>query len=156
MGVVLLQRRAAQQEAMRCVLTLRTSAREHASRWVGTGVYRHSQFIQSIYVPEIEKINPLACPDIFRNTWINYVQAWERQKDPVLRQQESLRRSATSQHFKVAAHDGLSSTGGELSFGSEHPNLEHAAEDLAKEDNNEQWLACKRVAMEYGVFVPGD
>jgi hypothetical protein len=151
-GLLLLHRRDVQREAIQSVLTQRAEARSRAIVWIVQGLNRRQDIDTRVYIPALQKINPLECPERFRQAWLDYEQAWERRADAVLQQQIQLRQLAT----KVNGSLGLGVTGGHVAYGSEHPNLEHAAEDLAKEDSNEDWLTCKRVAMEYGVFVPAD
>ena len=69
------------------------------------------------------------------------------------------RRALRGAPTKLGGHIGVSAgstTGGQIGGELERPNLDIAAERLSKLDNDEAWLNCKRVAMDFGVFVPAD
>jgi hypothetical protein len=140
-------KRAIERAAISDVLRQRSLAREHAANWVGLGRLRHQMLNPNRYSAELGKIDPLTCPPKFRAAWVDYVQSWERKNDRVFQQEMQLNKQATKAQLHVGAGIGAA---------FEHPNLHAAAQQLSKEDSDEAWLSCKRVAMDYGVFVPSD
>jgi len=119
------------------------------------GVFRHRVMAIADYVTELGKIDPSTCPKQFRDAWVGYLESWERKKDPIIQEQNRLDTAPT----KLGGHIGVSAgstTGGQIGGELERPNLDIAAERLSKLDNDEAWLNCKRVAMDFGVFVPAD
>ena len=67
--------------------------------------------------------------------------------------------SIVSTNRDIRRHIGVSeglTTVGQIGSNIERPNLHDAVERLEKTDSDEAWLNCKRVAMDFGVFVPAD
>lgn len=116
---------------------------------VGQKLINPAAFAFANYVAELGKINPASCPKPFRDAWLNYVESWVLKNDPIIQKQNQLDETPT----KKEGHFGLSMTGGQIGSDVEAPNLHSAAERLEKLDNAEAWLKCKRVALDYGVFV---
>jgi hypothetical protein len=167
-GVVIHFKNKAARGAIQQVINERVKAREVALEMFNERSVRVPKPIAirrreaiAKYIAELGKIDPSACPQKFRDAWINYVQAWERQNDSFLQQEIRLNKAPTKQErqisLNVVAPSGVPiGGGGRIGSDVEQPNLHAAAEQLASEDSNEAWLTCKRVAMDYGVFVPAD
>jgi LysM repeat protein len=103
------------------------------------------------YITELGEIDPSTCPKQFREAWQDYVDSWELKKDPIIQEQNQLDISPT----KIKRNLNVNVTQLSMGFGSdvETPNLHSAAERLGKLDNDEAWLKCKRVALNFGVFT---
>jgi hypothetical protein len=170
-AVVVQHHHQQERAAITEVVMQRTDARARCSVMIGLGAFRHPVILPLRYIEALEHINPIACPDAFRNAWMNYVAAWERRRDDIPMRQQRLLTMATKErtemHGQVGAGGGVAvglegesanghmEAGGGIDIERERPNLEKAADELTRLDNNELWITCKRVALDYGVFAEG-
>lgn len=158
-GLVIWHERNAERAAIQQVLNERLKAHETFIEHLkaARGLFANQLRVKAItdYITELGKIDPSTCPKQFRDAWVSYVESWERKKDPIIQEQNQLDKTPTKQENHIGLSEGLT-TGGQIGSDIERPNLHDAAERLEKTDSDEAWLNCKRVAMDFGVFVPAD
>jgi LysM repeat protein len=119
--------------------------------WVGQKLINPPAITAAVsdYISALEKIDPSGCPKKFRDAWLNYVQSWVLKEDSNFQQEIKIDEAPT----KVEGHLNLSAVGGGIGSDVEKPNLHSATEMIEKLDSTETWQECKRVALDYGVFV---
>jgi hypothetical protein len=106
------------------------------------------------YFNSLESIDVTKCPKDFRDAWLDYVAAWERNINYNLH--TAAEDAAAAGQVDVSANASIGSTtgvGGSFNGQQGGKELENR---LLQRDNNEKWLVCKQIATDYGVFVPPD
>ena len=123
------------QAAIKSVFEQRSEARKAST--VDIGKKKGVMFDGNAYVNALHKIDASACPKKFQLAWLDYVQAWERNKAPI-------NDFASKAEFAVG-----------LAFHSTAA-VSDSVERIKRGDTDEAFRQIVRVAAQYDVTVPAD
>jgi LysM repeat protein len=112
-----------------------------------------AKYVFEDYGTALDKIDPSACPKDFQDAWMDYVGSWDLKNDPYIKKENLIDEAPTKQATHLGVSVGLT-TSVQIGKDIERANLHEVANRLEQLDNAEAWLKCKRVASNYGVFVP--
>lgn len=135
---------ARQEKRLKCVIVVQTGS--------GRSMRRAPKLLPAEYLKQLKEISTDGCPEEFRQAWLQYVQAWERNAAPndVERRQDRLTMAAVK--GKLEVHGGVgTTTGGGLGVEADLSNLKDMAKRLESRDTNESFRHVETVALGYGV-----